>query len=164
MTEDELADAYRRFGTMVLRRCGRILRDEAEAEDALQAVFMRVWKYGAAYTEAESKLLWLYRVADRCCFDLLARRRRLAPEPGPAAEAHSAGEAERVDDGDLLAKLLGTVDDRMRRIAVLYYVDEMSQEQIAAETGWSRQTINKRLGSLRAQLSAARARLFGETS
>jgi RNA polymerase sigma-70 factor (ECF subfamily) len=163
MTEDDLADAYRRFGTMVLRRCRRILRDDAEAEDALQDVFMKLWKYGRAYAEAQSKLLWLYRVADRCCFDRLARRPPRADATTPVVEAEAPGGAQRVDDSDLVVKLLGGVDDRMRQIAVLYYIDEMSQEEIASETGWSRQTINKRLGRLRDELAAARARLVGET-
>ena len=74
MTEEEVADAYRRYGSLVLRRCRRILRDDAAGEDALQEVFVRLMRYGDAFHQAESKVLWLYRVADRCCFDLLARR------------------------------------------------------------------------------------------
>lgn len=165
MTDEELAEAYRRFGTVVLRRCLRLLRDDSEAEDALQDTFMKLWRYGRAYAQAESKLLWLYRVADRCCFDRLGRRPRSTDQLDRIAESAAAADGrpgwERVEDGDLLDKLLGAVDDRMRRIAVLYYVDDMSQEEIATETGWSRQTINKQLGKLKQQLGTLRARLSG---
>src|SRR5262245_35863165 len=71
MTHEEIEHAYRQYGHLVLRRCQRILRGAPAAEDVLQEVFVRLWRYGDAYRAAESKLPWLYRVADRCCFDHL---------------------------------------------------------------------------------------------
>src|SRR5262244_506131 len=81
MTSEEVAEAYRRYGSLVLRRCRRILRDPAAGEDALQEVFVRLMRYGRAFHQANSKVLWLYRVADRCCFDLLTRRSGSAEAP-----------------------------------------------------------------------------------
>ena len=162
MTEEEVADAYRRYGSLVLRRCRRILRDDAAGEDALQEVFVRLMRYGDAFHQAESKVLWLYRVADRCCFDLLARRGaraeastlERAPEPahrGPGA----------LEDREVILRVLASFDDRLKKVAVLHYLDEMTQEEIAAATGWSRQTIFKKLAFLRSRAAALRVRLCG---
>src|SRR5262252_3991385 len=144
MTEEEVADAYRRYGSLVLRRCRRILRDDAAGEDALQEVFVRLMRYGHAFHKAESKVLWLYRVADRCCFDLLARR------GAPALE-----------DREVILRFLASFDERLKQVAVLHYLDEMTQEEIAAATGWSRQTIFKKLAFLRSRAAALRVRLCG---
>src|SRR5258708_39614871 len=87
MTHDEVAEAYRQYGHLVLRRCRRILRGDGGAEDALQEVFVRLWRYGEAFAAAESKGLWLFRVDDRCCFDhLSSRRARAWVPPGDDAD------------------------------------------------------------------------------
>ena len=67
MTREDLADLYRRFGPLVLNRCRRVLRDDAAAEDVLQDVFLRIWRYQDSFARADSKVAWLYRVADRRC-------------------------------------------------------------------------------------------------
>jgi RNA polymerase sigma-70 factor, ECF subfamily len=167
MTDAEVGEAYRRYGSLVLRRCQRILRDRAAAEDALQDVFVRLWRYGNAFREAESKVLWLYRVADRCCFDRLSRR-------GARAEISLAEQSVQlvdktsynklVEDREVVMCFLERFDDRVKQVAVLHYLDEMTQEEIAAATGWSRQTVFKKLAFLRDRAHALRMRLCGGAS
>ncbi len=165
MTQKEVAEAYRRYGSLVLRRCRRILRDDAAGDDALQEVFVRLMRYGRAFESAESKVLWLYRVADRCCFDALARRE--ARGDGALSERAEPlsirGSADALEDRDVVMTFLATFDDRLKRVAVLHYLDEMTQEEIAEATGWSRQTIFKKLNFLRQRAAALRVRLCGGT-
>src|SRR5438105_4321088 len=98
MTESEVAEAYRRFGHLVLARCRRILRDDAGAEDALQEVLVRLWRYGDGFRAADSKVAWLYRVAERVCFDQLSRRRARAESVLDAATGAAPGAAQKVED------------------------------------------------------------------
>jgi RNA polymerase sigma-70 factor (ECF subfamily) len=142
------------------------LRDFALAEDAAQEVFVRLWRYGDAFRAADSKLLWLYRVADRCCFDELDRRR-------PGRTSTSAADLESVEDLHAIQALpaiearetvlafLDRFDDRMKQIAVLYYIDELSQDEIAEAVGWSRQTVSKKLGFLKDRARRLRLSLCG---
>src|SRR5262245_59002069 len=74
MEAGEVAEAYRRYARPVLRRCRRILRNQHAAEDAMQEVFLRLWRYGGSFRLAGHKLGWLYRVAERCCYNELRRR------------------------------------------------------------------------------------------
>jgi RNA polymerase sigma-70 factor, ECF subfamily len=166
MTHLEVEDAYRRYGHLVLRRCRRILRGDAAAEDVRQEVFVRLWRYGDAFRAAESKVMWLYRVADRCCFDHLARRRDRPEAPIAAAEAYpgqAVGPGQALEDRDVVLRFLDRFDDRMKQVAVLHYLDEMSQDDIATATGWSRQTVWKKLSFLRERATHLRASLHGET-
>src|SRR6266542_2943290 len=145
MTDGEIADAYQRYGHLVLRRCKRILRDEAAAEDALQETFLRLWRYGDAFPEATSKVSWLYRVAERCCFDHLARRKIRAEaslnEGRRSLETHRT-DAQALEDREVVMQFLDRFDDRLKQVAVLHYLDELTQEEIAQTTGWSRQTVS----------------------
>src|SRR4051794_12439675 len=75
LTNDEVAEIFRRYGHLVLRHCKALLRDPSMAEDVLQEVFVKLIRHGGAYRGADSKLRWLYRVADNCCFDAWKRRK-----------------------------------------------------------------------------------------
>ncbi|MGZ3438888.1 MAG: RNA polymerase sigma factor [Polyangia bacterium] len=155
MTETETAAAFERYGALVLRRCRRILRNEAAAEDVLQEVFVRVMRHGSAFTAADSKLAWLYRVADNCCFDQLRRQRHSPPEPEPTTSQPA------LEDRDVVLRFLGRFDERVQRVAVLHYLDGMTQDEIARATGWSRQTVFNKLSFIRERAEALKKSLFG---
>jgi RNA polymerase sigma factor (sigma-70 family) len=165
LTRDEVAESYRRFGTLVLRRCRRLLHGHEDARDVQQEVFVRLWRYGLGYREAGSKLAFLYRITDRCCFDLLSRRgaRAEAPLVEAAAESLVTGPLQRdqVEHKDLAQHFLSRFTDRVKQVAVHHYLDGMTQEEIASATGWSRQTVIQKLGLLRRRAAALRHRLWG---
>lgn len=160
LSEHELAEIYVRYGALLLRRCQRLLGDGQAAEDALQDAFVKIWRHGAAFREAVSPLAWLYRCADRACFNGLAaraRRREEALDPqAPGGDGPSCEPAE----WHLARAFFHRLDDRMRQIAVLHWIDGMTQEEISTEVGWSRQTVCRKLARLRelADTFAARIR------
>ena len=153
-TERRLAELYRCYGHLVLLRCRTILRDDDEAEDVMHDVFERAIIYGHSLAKADSGLLWLYRVAERCCFDRLRTRRRqvllkpdaLAHVATPGSLSQSAAEAREV-----IVALLGSFEPKVQQVALLYYVDGLKQEEIAQQLGWSRRTVIKKLALLRRQ-------------
>lgn len=162
MTELEISDVYRQYGHLVARRCKRIVGHADRAEDALQEVFLRVWRYGEGFRGAESKVAWLYRVADRCCFDLIAldrKRREVSIDAGHEPIA-GGSESHRVEDGEIVIRFLERFDDRLKQVAVLHYLDGMTQEEIAVATGWSRQTVIKKLAFLAERAEKLRATLL----
>jgi RNA polymerase sigma-70 factor (ECF subfamily) len=153
LTTEEVAVLYERYGYFLLRRCKVILRDPALADDALQEAFVKVLRSGAAVRRADEPLRWLYRVADRCCFDVLRRRRR-SPETLAPDEGSSRHPSVDIELRDAVLRLLDALDEEQMRIAVLLFVDGMSQGEIAAEVGVSRITVNKRVQTIRARAEA----------
>jgi RNA polymerase sigma-70 factor (ECF subfamily) len=167
VTHEEVAEAYDRYGHLVFRRCQRILRNHAAADDALQEVYVRLWRYGDAFRHAESKVSWLYRVAERCCFDQLARLRSRAESPLEEFRESSSpapSHAETIADRDVVMRFLDRFDERVKQVAILHYLDELTQEEISAATGWSRPTVRKKITYLKEQADRLRARLQGEGS
>lgn len=140
----ELGDLYRRYGAMVLRRARAILGSEAGAQDAMQEVFIRAMRAEDGFREESSPVTWLYRITTNLCLNQLRdarRRRELQDEQGPVAGASPASAEPRV----LVAELLARVPEELREIAIYYYLDRMSHEEIAAVMGVSRRTVGNRL-------------------
>jgi RNA polymerase sigma-70 factor, ECF subfamily len=157
----DIAAAYKRFGHMLLYRCRVILRDEALAEDALQEVFVRVCRYPAAFARAAEPVRWLYRVTEHVCFDLLRHRFRQLPAVSelPVVLRDETDEPTALLHRDSALKLLRHLDQESQRLALLYYLDGLSQEEIGREMDFSRQTVNKKLGRLKQRLDTLRRKL-----
>lgn len=149
LTPEEAALLYEKYGFFLLRRCRTLLRDAASADDALQQAFEHILRSGGAVKQASAPLRWLYRVVDRCCYDVLRRRRRSIESPQSDELGETAHPAVDIEARDAALKLLGTMTGQEMQIAVLLFVDGMSQGEIAAEVGVSRVTVNKKIQALR---------------
>jgi RNA polymerase sigma-70 factor (ECF subfamily) len=151
ITPEDAARLYERYGFFLRRRCRTILRDPVAADDALQQAFERILRSGAGVMRADEPLRWLYRVVDRCCFDVLRSRRRSIESSHGDEVGGTPHPGVNIEARDAVLKLLGTMSDEERTIAVLLFVDGMSQGEIADEVGLSRVTVNKRIAALRAR-------------
>lgn len=141
---------------MVLRRCRQILRDEDEALDVSQDVFVQLLKNRDRLEVLYPSSL-LYRIATNLSLNRLRdlRRRPLtsgdellqdiaaAENPGAATEARS-----------VLDRLFGRQQESSRVIATLHYVDGLTLQQVADEVGMSVSGVRKRLRALRNTLTA----------
>lgn len=140
---------------MVLRRCRRLLRDEDEALDACQDVFVRlIERRDRLDDEYPSSLL--YRIATNVCLNRIRDRGRRPADADEAliasiaaAEAPGARSEARL----LLGWLFGRHPESSRTIAVLHFVDGLSYEEVARETRMSVSGVRKRLRKLRETLA-----------
>lgn len=151
MEQQELAEIYQQYGHLVLRRCTAVLKNETEAQDVLHEVFIRLIRYQRSFERAPSMLGWLYKTADRCCFDRISKKKRevmVLPETlsevAQQGLPHDAREAR-----EIILAFLGRFDRKVQHVALLYYLDELPQEEIAKRLGWSRRTVGKKINLLR---------------
>lgn len=150
MNELDVEQLCRRYGPMVLRRCRRLLGTEEEARDACQDVFVRLVEYRQRL-DGEYPSSLLYRMATNVCLNRIRDRARqpatvdddrlyriaTAEEPGAQSDA-------RV----LLDRLFGRHPESSRTMAVLHYVDGLTLDEVAGETGLSVSGVRKRLRKL----------------
>jgi RNA polymerase sigma-70 factor (ECF subfamily) len=151
----------RQYGPMVLRRCRRLLRNEEEALDACQDVFVRVLERQEQLDAAYPSSL-LYRIATNVCLNRIRDRKR-APSTGEeqlllaaiaTAEEPGAGSEARL----LLDWLFGRHPESSRTMAVLHFVDGLTFEDVARHTGMSVSGVRRRLRRLREMLLNVTAR------
>jgi len=139
-------DLYRVYGPLVLRRARAMLADEHAARDATHDVFVKVLGALADFRNEASPVTWLYRATTNHCLNVLRARLRRPEELTHAQDEHGAAEADvSVDERLTLAAVLERVPEHLREIAVYYYLDQMSHEEIARVMGVSRRTVGNRL-------------------
>jgi RNA polymerase sigma-70 factor (ECF subfamily) len=147
MNRAELEELYARAGAAVERRCRALLGDPEEARDMVQEVFLRALAHAGEFRGEASPLTWLYRISTNLCLNRLRDRKQHLPidtfapvlldaavNPERAASARQAARA-----------LLGGLDARTQALVVYRYLDGMTQDEIAAVSGWSRKTLGKKL-------------------
>jgi RNA polymerase sigma factor (sigma-70 family) len=147
-----------RYGPMVLRRCRRLLRDENEALDACQDVFVRLLVNRTRLDGAYPSSL-LFRIATNVCLNRIRDRKRRpeTPDEEILASIASAGSPGALSDARmLLDRLFGRQPESSRTIAVLHYVDGLTLEEVARQAGMSVSGVRKRLRKLRHILTEMR--------
>ena len=140
---------------MVYRRCLQLLRDESEAGDLMQDVFLRI--YSAAERldmQSPSSLLW--NTATRLCLNRIRdkHRRGLDVDSSSLLLNIACVDDEQTDyeTKTVLARLFSKEPESSRTIAVLHYVDGMTLEETAKEVGLSVSGVRKRLRGLQAKV------------
>ena len=153
LSSTEVDEVYRRYGALLERRCRLLLRDRTLAQDAMQELVTTLLRRGETLRDATSPYRWLCRAAERASLDLLRRTKRTR-------------EALSLDDVDLIGPAPGVDVDTRRTVleslerlscdeqslAIMLFVDGLSQQEAADELGVSRVTINKRAARIKREL------------
>ncbi len=142
----------RRHGPMVLRLCLRIVGNQQDAEDLLQATFLILSRKAASLNRQDSVVSWLYGVAHRLALKArtqAARKRALENHAvrrrqlDPLAEI-SLREAQEIMDQELLR-----LSEKYRAPFVLCCVEGLARDEAAQQLNWPLELVKSRLGRAR---------------
>lgn len=149
--------AYRVYGPALVRKAERMLRNREDAVDVVHALFVDLiptWS-------RDVDLPYLYRAVTNRCLNVVrdrgTRARLLEREQRAAAPIGRVRLVDQILGVALLAALAERLDDGHLQVLVARFVDDMTQEEIAAHLGLSRKTIGKRLDHIRDQVIALRS-------
>lgn len=143
-----LQSLYVRYGSAVYGRCRYLLRNDAQAEDAMQDVFAKAMVNEAGFRREASPLTWLMKIATHHCLNVIRGAGARWHDDYAAmqivrGEAH--GGSDEMEARDQVRKSLARVDVETQRAAIHYWVDELTLEETAALLERSVPTIRKRL-------------------
>ena len=135
-SDDAFATLYRRHHQAVYRYCLSILRQEADARDALQGSMV------AALTSLRARPIegafkpWLFRIAHNQSISIIRGRTREAPTEAPPAVAVT-DDPETREELRTLVSDLGALPERQRGAIVMRELSGLSYAEIAAALGTS---------------------------
>lgn len=127
----------------------RMLSEPAEAEDAVQEVFLRLWKYAANWRSGQARFeTWLYRVTLNQCYDRL-RRKPMQDLESAAHVADGAPDPEamlgRSELSRLVARAVEELPARQRAAIALCHFQECGNIEAAEILGISVEALESLL-------------------
>ena len=153
------ADLYVEHGPFVWRTMRRLGVRPGDVEDTCQEVFLVVHsKLGDFY--GGSIRAWIFAIASRVASDYRKRafvRREATGDELPelaVPEAQTAA-VERGQAVALLDAILVALDDEKRAVFLLFELEQMPMQEVAAAVGCPLQTAYTRLHAARVQVTAA---------
>jgi RNA polymerase sigma-70 factor (ECF subfamily) len=155
----DIEELYRKYGDLVYGRCRSLLSNEADAQEAAQEVFLRVWRYRDGFRGDASPTTYLFKVTTTTCLNRLRTRRRRPEDPveelPPGTDASPNDTALRTAElRQLLELVLQHEDERTVSAVVYHYADGMTHDEVGQLLGVTGAAIRKRIAQFRSRLAS----------
>jgi RNA polymerase sigma-70 factor (ECF subfamily) len=153
---DDFAILVRRYNQRMYRACRAVLRDDQEAEDAVQAAWIKVYRHLASFRGDAAFTTWITRIAVR---EATARHRRVQPtlvaiEETTVSEDHSpADNTYTAELGRIFERRLDELPDGLRSVVLLRDVLELDTAETAECLGIREEAVRVRLHRARHALA-----------
>jgi RNA polymerase sigma-70 factor (ECF subfamily) len=154
-----LRETYERHGARVQRLCLGLLGRTADAEDAAQEVFLKLFERAHGFDGRARFTTWLHRLTVNLCLHRLERERLRATHPLPPGGGGLVDPGERPDETlartearTSLERLLARLSAEHRAILVLRELEGLSYREIAQVLAVPEGTVRSRLARARAEL------------
>lgn len=142
---------YSRYARKVFSKCVSLLEDQAQAEDAMQDIFTKIFLNLSKFSGQSKFSTWIYSITYNYCIDLIRKKKKSGVLFSD--EMESVGEvADEVSDEELLTmevERLKVVLDKMplgdKSILLMKYNDDMSILEIAAVLDKSESAIKMKI-------------------
>jgi RNA polymerase sigma-70 factor (ECF subfamily) len=130
-----------RYTLLLLGVCMKYLKDETEARDCVQQIFLKVLtevpKYKIDYFKS-----WLYMVAKNHCLMRLRQRgarglKELSEQHIAVTETDKQELLQNEQTYDLLEEAIEELSEEQKRCVNLFYLQKKSYQEITAQTGFN---------------------------
>lgn len=148
-----VGELFERYHGVVYRRCLALLRNDADAAEAVQEVFVAAIAGFGRFRLHAAPLTWLYAIATRHCLKQLRSRSTRALKHALFVD----GDAVEVELGDRadLEKALEDLSLEELSLVAHAFRDGLTHDEIAELTRQSRKTVGKKLKRLTEKLQVS---------
>jgi RNA polymerase sigma factor (sigma-70 family) len=127
------------YSRKVYALCFRVLRDEEEAKDMTQEVFVRIYAKRQSFKGKSSIYTWIYRIAVNMCISHM-KKHKATVVPLEHVEPYLAAREDAPVDGGMdlkrqVASALEGLPPKQRAVFSMRFYDKMSFKEIANATG-----------------------------
>ena len=137
---EDVETIIERYGDLLYRLCILMLKNESDAEDAIQETMIQYYRKAPAFENTEHEKAWLIRVATNKCRDILRFRKR-----HPQLDDEGASEPAYNPSDSGILEALTALPEKYRLVLTLYYIEEYRIEEIAKMINRTPSAVKMRL-------------------
>lgn len=140
---DAVRFLYVRYSDNVYGYIRSIVRDEKDAEDITQQVFLKLMTVIGRYQDCGVPFSgWLLRVARNAALDHLRRHRAIPTEDVTATYGHTDEDGEALDRARSLRTALDSLPEEQRNVVMMRHMIGLTPPEIAEQMGRSESSIH----------------------
>ncbi|NOT37461.1 MAG: sigma-70 family RNA polymerase sigma factor [Saprospiraceae bacterium] len=148
---------YQRYSGKVYGKCLSFFKNDAEALDAVQDVFIKLLVNIGSFKEKSKFSTWVYAVTYNYCIDVIRKNKNL-PVTDFDVKNENLDFVDEVDDhwitqidSNTIEKVMDMMNEGDKAILLMKYMDELSIKDISG-------IINKTESAVKMQLKRAKSR------
>ena len=149
MKDTDFGKIFESFGQPIYRLCVARTGDTELSHDITQQVFLILYKKQPNFPDRSALRVWLIRTALKLIANERRRAEKVCTEPLDEKNGGTSLQTAEFELYDLCLSLGDTLSD----VTVLYYVEDMSVEEIARALSISKSAVKSRLHRARKSLS-----------
>jgi len=150
---------YDRYAQIIFNLCVRILKDEMEAQDVLQEIFLQIWKEAERFDSSRASVkTWLFTIARSRSLDRYRSRKtaRSRIDDGAEEQLHQVPDKQDLQGAGIMQQYvlnaLSQLSGDQKIVLELSYYEGLTQEEIAVR-------LNEPLGTIKSRIRAALMKL-----
>ncbi len=153
-----LAALYEETAAAVYGFALSFMKNQDDAEDVLQDVFLKIWEAAPTYRAMGKPLAWIFTITRNIALMDLRRKNKAWPtDPDNWGELFADADTLDTEDKLLLTSLMETLGEDEQKVVILHAVAGMKHREIAEVMDMSLSAVlskyNRALKKLRGRLS-----------
>lgn len=153
MNYEEFCNVWIPLGESLLSIAGGMLDSRADAEDALQDLYIKLWRQRDMLDDVQCPAAYAARMLKNMCIDRMRKMKRQAElPPGFDLCDSSSSDVEDIDRVRMVASAIGQLPESQRKVLEMRTLQGLSYEEISKLTGMSQLTLRVLLSRARKTL------------
>lgn len=159
---------YERYSSKIFSKCLTLLQNEAQAEDATQEIFTKIFLNLARFQEKSKFSTWVYSITYNYCIDYIRRQKKDTTVFSDEME-RAPDLADEVPDEELYQMEVGQLKQVLQSLPVadssillMKYQDEMSIKDIAEAVDKTESAVKMQIKRAKERARRLKGELFPE--
>jgi RNA polymerase sigma factor (sigma-70 family) len=151
---------YQRYSRKVYAKCYSMLKDDFEAEDAMQEIFMKILIKISTFSGRSKFSTWLYSITYNFCIDKIRMAKKDVTQEVDDINRYGENVADEVEDAELkeiavdrLKVILGEINSEDKAVLLMKYQDDLSIKDMCV-------VLNKSESAMKMQIKRAKERFM----
>ncbi len=151
---------YQRYSRKVYSKCYSMLKDDFEAEDAMQEIFMKILVKISTFSGKSKFSTWLFSITYNYCIDKIRMAKKDVSHEVEDINKYGENLADEVDDAELkeiavdrLKIILGEINAEDKAVLMMKYQDDLSIKEMC-------EVLSKSESAMKMQIKRAKERFI----